>query len=109
MLSKFYAKLEELDASENSISQLDGAPETLRTLFVKGNQLGDLTSWEHLRNLQYVDVSGNGLTNLDGLKNLVHLRSLKADNNKLSSISGVFDLDGLLSLRARESAGKFGF
>ena len=101
MLNKFCGRLEILDASDNAVTQLDGAPDTVRTLYVKGNQLGDLTSWEHLRNLQYVDVSGNGLTNLDGLKKLVHLRSLKADNNRLTSISGVFDLDGLLSLRAR--------
>ena len=101
MLNKFCGRLEVLDASDNQVTQLDGAPDTVRTLYVKGNQLGDLTSWEHLPNLQYVDVSGNGLTNLDGLKTLVHLRSLKADNNRLTSISGVFDLDGLLSLRAR--------
>lgn len=101
MLNKFCGRLEVLDVSDNQVTQLDGAPDTVRTLYVKGNQLGDLTSWEHLRNLQYVDVSGNGLTNLDGLKTLAHLRSLKADNNRLTSISGVFDLDGLLSLRAR--------
>ena len=102
-LDRFCEELEELDASENQIAQLDGAPEGIRTLRVNDNLLSDLTSWQHMRNLQYVDVSNNELTNLDGLKDLVHLRNLKADDNKLRDISGIFELDGLLGLRLRNN------
>jgi protein NUD1 len=101
MLSKFCSRLEELDVSENEISQLNGAPETTRHLRITHNSLSDLTSWNHLSNLQYVDVSNNDLTSLDSFENLIHLRTLRADCNKIRSIRGVMHLDGLLSLRLR--------
>ncbi|KFY14082.1 hypothetical protein V492_02862 [Pseudogymnoascus sp. VKM F-4246] len=104
MLSKFCGQLEELDVSDNEISQLDGTPETIRNLRITHNSLSDLTSWQHLRNLQYLDVSNNDLTTLDGLKDLVHLRGVRADNNKIESVNGIFGLDGLISLRLRNNA-----
>jgi Leucine-rich repeat (LRR) protein len=103
MLSKFCSRLEELDVSENKISQLDGAPGTIRHLRITNNYLSDLTSWNHLSNLQYIDVSSNGLTSLDGFKDLIHLRALRADNNRIRSVRGVMHLDGLLSLRLRSN------
>ncbi|KFY22201.1 hypothetical protein V493_06770 [Pseudogymnoascus sp. VKM F-4281 (FW-2241)] len=104
MLSKFCGQLEELDVSDNDISQLDGTPETIRNLRITHNCLSDLTSWQHLRNLQYLDISNNDLTTLEGLKDLVHLRAVRADNNKIESVNGIFGLDGLISLRLRNNA-----
>jgi hypothetical protein len=101
MLSKFCSQLEELDVSNNSIGQLDGAPGTIRNLRIARNCLSDLSSWGHLSNLQYVDISNNGLTSLEGFKSLVHLRSLRADNNKIQCLRGITSLDGLISLRLR--------
>lgn len=103
MLSKFCGKLEDLQVSDNEIRQLDGAPDTIRHLQITHNLLSDLSSWHHLRNLQYIDVSNNELTSLDGFKDLVHLRSLRADNNKIASINGILGLDGLISLRLRDN------
>ena len=103
MLSKFCGQLEELDVSDNEISQLDGTPETIRNLRITHNSLSDLTSWQHLRNLQYLDISNNDLTTLEGLKDLVHLRAVRADNNKIESVNGIFGLDGLISLRLRNN------
>ncbi|OBT91076.1 hypothetical protein VE02_00053 [Pseudogymnoascus sp. 03VT05] len=104
MLSKFCGQLEELDVSDNEISQLDGTPETIRNLRITHNSLSDLTSWQHLKNLQYLDISNNDLTALEGLKDLIHLRAVRADNNKIESVNGIFGLDGLTSLRLRNNA-----
>ncbi|TVY73157.1 Septation initiation network scaffold protein cdc11 [Lachnellula suecica] len=84
-LDEFCGKIEELDASHNQISQLHGAPGSVRHLRMTHNCLSGLTAWNHLSNLQC----------------LVHLRGLRADNNKISSLDGIGQLDGLLSLRLR--------
>lgn len=103
MLDEFCGKLVTLDVSGNRLNHLDGIPSTIRELKVSQNMLTELTSWDHLMNLQYVDISGNEVTSLSALKNLVHLRSIKADNNQLTSLEGLDTHDGLLSLRARNN------
>ncbi|CAM1510569.1 Fc.00g009040.m01.CDS01 [Cosmosporella sp. VM-42] len=103
MLDEFCGKLVTLDASKNSLGHLNGVPSGVRQLKVSHNMLTELTSWDHLMNLQYVDISGNELKSLSALKNLVHLRSIKADNNQLTSLDGLDVHDGLLSLRARDN------
>lgn len=100
-LDEFCTEVEDLDASHNQVSQLDGVPQTVRYLRVTHNILSDLTAWGHLQNLQYVDVSNNELDSLSAFGSLIHLRSLRADNNKIRSLHGVNRLDGLLSLRLR--------
>ncbi|KAL5343534.1 hypothetical protein BJX70DRAFT_352739 [Aspergillus crustosus] len=102
-LSDFCPRLEELDVSENDISQLSGVPSTLRSLTILNNRLSNLTAWGHLGNLQYLDISGNELDNLDAVSGLIHLRELKADNNNLRNIEGVFGLNGLLTLKMRNN------
>ncbi|KAL2830541.1 hypothetical protein BDW59DRAFT_18385 [Aspergillus cavernicola] len=102
-LCEFCPRLEELDVSENEISQLSGVPSTLRNLRIQDNRLSNITAWGHLVNLQYLDISGNGLDNLDGVSPLIHLRELRADNNKLRNIDGVFGLNGLLTLKLRNN------
>ncbi|WEW56898.1 Protein nud1 [Emydomyces testavorans] len=102
-LNKYCCRLEELDASDNSIGQLSGVPTAMRSLNVSRNCLSNLTAWNHLLNLQYLDVSNNELENLDGLSGLIHLRSLKVNNNKLTCINGVYRLDGLLTLQAKNN------
>ncbi|KAK0388187.1 hypothetical protein NLU13_4432 [Sarocladium strictum] len=103
MLDEFCGKLVTLDASQNMLGHLEGVPSSVRQLKATDNMLTELTSWDHLTNLQYVDISGNEVTSLSALKNLVHLRSVKADNNKLTSLDGLDTHDGLLSLRARDN------
>jgi Leucine-rich repeat (LRR) protein len=97
-------RLEKLDASGNALSQLNGAPHTIRVLSVYNNMLTSLTAWGHLFNLQYLDISHNQIESLEGLAGLVHLRELRADGNNINSLDGIEDLDGLLtlSLRANE-------
>ncbi|OAA69854.1 septation initiation network scaffold protein cdc11 [Cordyceps fumosorosea ARSEF 2679] len=103
MLEEFCGKVVTLDASQNALGHLEGVPSSVRQLKVSQNMLTELTSWNHLVNLQYVDISGNEVKSLSALRNLVHLRSIKADNNKLTSLSGLESHQGLLSLRARDN------
>ncbi|PHH85756.1 hypothetical protein CDD83_11217 [Cordyceps sp. RAO-2017] len=104
MLDEFCGRVVTLDASGNRLGHLDGVPSTVRHLKVCHNLLTELTSWDHLMNLQYIDISGNEVKSLSALKNLVHLRSVRADDNQLTGLDGFEFHDGLLSLRARNNA-----
>jgi hypothetical protein len=97
-LEEFCYRLEELDVSNNGISQVKGVPYTLRRLHARNNTLTGLTTWTSLMNLQHLDISGNDIENLDGLSELIHLRTLKVDNNHVKSLDGVLLLDGLMEL-----------
>jgi len=103
MLDEFCGRVVKLDASQNKLNHLDGVPSSVRQLKASCNMLTELTSWDHLMHLQYVDISGNEIKSLSALKNLVHLRSIRADDNQLTSLDGLDCHDGLLSLRARNN------
>ena len=103
MLKEFCGRLEELDVSNNQLRELAGAPSTLRHFRLRYNCLSNLTAWNHLCNLQYLDISGNQLQTLEGLQSLVHLRELKADDNLIEDIEGIFDLDGLIRLSLKRN------
>lgn len=99
-LDEFCYRLEELDVSNNSISQVKGIPFTMRRLQAQKNCLTGLTSWAALMNLQHLDISNNEIDSLDGLSELVHLRTLKVDDNVIKSLDGILHLDGLMELSA---------
>lgn len=103
MLDEFCGRVEELDVSNNQIRELDGIPNTVRQLNIRQNCLSDLTGWDSLRNLQYIDISHNQITSLRGFQHLFHLRSMKADNNEIESFHGIEDLNGLTSLSLRNN------
>ncbi|KAH8601399.1 hypothetical protein B0O99DRAFT_648747 [Bisporella sp. PMI_857] len=72
-LDEFCEKLEELNVSKNQISQLNGAPRSVRHLSITHNYLSDLTAWGHLSNLHlsaFSTLTLTGITNLDGLLSL---------------------------------------
>jgi Leucine-rich repeat (LRR) protein len=98
-LSDFCGGVQCMDVSNNTLNHLDGAPSTIRMLCARSNQISNLTSWNHLANLQYLDISGNRLTNLNGIAGLVHLRELRADNNEIESLDALHQMDGLLKVR----------
>ncbi|KAI5306897.1 hypothetical protein KEM56_006547 [Ascosphaera pollenicola] len=100
-LEQLCPKLEELDLSHNQLAQTLGIPQSVRMLGLRHNLLNDLTSWGHLKNLQYLDVSNNDLESLDMFAEMVHLRSLKANNNNITRLGKVVKLDGLLALHLR--------
>jgi hypothetical protein len=99
-LDELCYRLEELDVSDNNISQVEGVPYAMRRLQAQNNSLTGLTSWATLGNLQHLDISNNEIDSLDGLAELVHLRVLKVDNNKLKSLDSILHLDGLIELHA---------
>ncbi|PKK49586.1 hypothetical protein CI102_7981 [Trichoderma harzianum] len=103
MLNEFCSKITTLDVSKNSLAHLEGVPECVRQLKVSDNMLTELTSWDHLIHLQYLDISNNEVKSLSALKRLIHLRSLRADNNLLTTLDGLDSHDGLLTLRARNN------
>ncbi|KAI0097865.1 hypothetical protein GGR51DRAFT_540005 [Nemania sp. FL0031] len=101
MLDEFCTTLVTLDASNNSVSHLDGVPQSVRNLRITHNALSELTAWRQLMNLQYVDISNNQIKSLSAFKDLVHLRSLRADNNQITSLDGIKFHDSLQVLRVR--------
>ena len=103
LLEDFCGRIEELNISDNELGQLNGAPSSVRVLIVGGNSLSNLTTWNHLQNLQYLDVSRNNIQTLQGLQSLRHLRGLRADDNRIESLDGICELDGLMKLRLRRN------
>lgn len=101
MLNRFCGCLTKVDVSHNSIRALDGVPTTVRELTISHNMLSELTAWDRLENLQYVDVSNNHVKSLSAFSGLVHLRGLVADNCGLINLNGIKYHDSLLTLRAR--------
>jgi hypothetical protein len=100
-LDELCYQLEELNVSDNGLSQVSGIPYTMRRLQAQNNCLHGLTSWATLLNLQHLDVSNNDIDSLDGLAELVHLRVLVVKNNKIKSLDSIMHLDGLMELNAR--------
>lgn len=101
MLERFCGSLVKLNVSRNTIRALDGIPSSTRELTITHNMLSELTAWDRLANLQYVNVSNNDIKSLSAFNSLVHLRGLVADNCGLANLDGVRFHDSLLTLRAR--------
>lgn len=101
MLDRFCGSLVKIDVSHNTIRALDGIPSSTRELTITHNVLSELTAWDRLGNLQYVDVSNNAIKSLSAFNGLVHLRNLVADNCGLANLDGIRFHDSLLTLRAR--------
>ncbi|KAK3721306.1 Protein nud1 [Vermiconidia calcicola] len=102
-LEDFCTHIQDMDVSNNALAHLHGAPASVRRLHARSNQLSSLSAWNHLVNLQYLDISNNQLEALDGLSCLFHLRQLRADDNNITELDGIFGLDGLLKLRLRRN------
>ncbi|KPV72496.1 uncharacterized protein RHOBADRAFT_39560 [Rhodotorula graminis WP1] len=96
-MKEFLPKLDEL-------SYLTGIPKTLRTLLVASNRLTSLTSFQHLANLERLDLIDNHLDSVHQLSSLRHLRELKLDGNQLDSLDGLGGLDSLVKLSLRGNA-----
>ncbi|KAK2607376.1 hypothetical protein N8I77_006053 [Diaporthe amygdali] len=103
MLDRFCGSLVKIDVSRNTIRALDGIPSSIRELTITHNMLSELTAWDRLGNLQYVNVSNNDIKSLSAFNGLVHLRGLVADNCGLANLDGIKFHDSLLTLRARDN------
>lgn len=103
MLDRFCGSLVKIDVSRNTIRALDGIPSSTRELTITHNVLSELTAWDRLGNLQYVNVSNNDIKSLSAFNSLVHLRDLVADNCGLANLDGIKFHDSLQTLRARDN------
>lgn len=99
-LKEFLPALDEARLNNNAIEYLSGIPSTVRTLHASFNRLTSLTSVNHLRNLQYLDISHNQLDGVSQLKCLSHLRELNCSHNGITDLSGILDMDCLIKLNA---------
>jgi len=97
-LNERLPNLEVLNVNENLICHLSGVPKRVKTLHVQSNLLDELTNFNHLKNLQYLDFSHNHVQDLSGLSSLIHLRELIAENNKITSIAELHQMDSLIRL-----------
>ncbi|WVQ85676.1 hypothetical protein IAT38_007842 [Cryptococcus sp. DSM 104549] len=102
-LKEFLPLLDKVNLNDNVISYLSGIPSTVRTLCVAGNRLSSLTSVNHLRNLQYLDISRNQLDSVAQLDCLVHLRELKADHNTITDLGKLMNMDCLIKLSVSDN------
>ncbi|GBG33139.1 Leucine-rich repeat neuronal protein 1 [Hondaea fermentalgiana] len=84
--------LEELDASENQLTSLEGlysCAQTLRTLNVRGNRLRRVSGLEIMVALQHLDLSQNQLGRLSDLRSLscnVNLTELRLADNPVAAL-----------------------
>ncbi|KAF3907683.1 hypothetical protein AA313_de0207208 [Arthrobotrys entomopaga] len=69
-LASFHPNLVEVNLEDNQLTHLTGMPVTVRDLKVAGNQISSLTAWNHLANLQFLDISRNKIDNLSGILNI---------------------------------------
>lgn len=99
-LKEFLPALDEAKVDHNAIEYLSGIPSTVRTLHASFNRLTSLTSVNHLRNLQYLDISHNQLDGVSQLKCLTHLRELDCSHNGITDLSGILEMDCLIKLNA---------
>ncbi|TFK48628.1 hypothetical protein OE88DRAFT_1663703 [Heliocybe sulcata] len=103
-LKEFLPRLDSLCLDRNQVSYLSGIPSTVRSLSAASNVLTSVTSFNHLRNLENLDISGNDVDSLRQLECLRHLRELRADGNKVASVDGLEKLDGLVKLSLEGNA-----
>ncbi|KAH8077035.1 hypothetical protein BXZ70DRAFT_709242 [Cristinia sonorae] len=97
-LKEFLPRLDTLSLNSNQLSWLSGVPGSVRTLSVASNILTGVTSFNHLVNLESLDISDNNVDSLRQLECLRHLRELRADGNRIESVEGLHKMDGLVKL-----------
>ncbi|KAI8358871.1 hypothetical protein B0O80DRAFT_382559, partial [Mortierella sp. GBAus27b] len=97
-LDEMVPNLEVLILNENEVCHLNGIPKTIKTLQVRFNSLDEVTNFNHLKNLQYLDFSNNQVKDLSGLSSLLHLRELIAPHNRINSVSELQQMDSLIRL-----------
>ena len=70
----------------------------LTKLYLRSNQIEDITSLKELTNLSVLDLSSNQITDITPLKNLDKLIKLSLYDNKISNISPLKELINLTKL-----------
>ncbi|KAF8489402.1 hypothetical protein JB92DRAFT_3013454 [Gautieria morchelliformis] len=102
-LKELLPRLDALSLDGNALLWLTGVPKMMRTLSVACNRLTAMTSFNHLMNLEKLDISNNQIESLQQLSCLKRLRELNADGNAITSLDGLGELDGLTKVSLRNN------
>lgn len=79
-------------SNDNKVSYLTGMPDTLRTLYVARNRLGSLSSFDHLRGLEVLDLTGNLLESVSREYRTARPRFLADDRFGLLDKASAIDI-----------------
>ncbi|KAI9247474.1 hypothetical protein BDA99DRAFT_255506 [Phascolomyces articulosus] len=93
-----------LNVSNNAISDMPRLPPSLQTLKAKSNRITNITAFEHLHNLHYLDICNNAISSFEGITSLYHLRTLHAEYNKVASCRPFKRMKGLIHLNLRNNS-----
>ncbi|KAI7869497.1 hypothetical protein BDF14DRAFT_1781971 [Spinellus fusiger] len=102
-LADLFPCLEELDISNNAITEISRLPDTLQVFKVKKNRLTDIQGFSSLPNIQYIDLCDNAIDTFEGFGPCLHLRILHAENNKLYSCKPFRMINSLTTLNLRSN------
>lgn len=101
-LSTFFPSLVSLDVSNNTLTTLNDLPDTLQVLKANTNRLtSHHLSFNHLPNLQILQLDDNRLEDLDSLSPLIHLRHLSVARNFLTCLHGIRNSSALTSINCQ--------
>ncbi|TFY57019.1 hypothetical protein EVJ58_g7285 [Rhodofomes roseus] len=98
----YWEDLTSIDLSAHNIDSVARLKEFLPRLDSL-TLLTGLTSFNHLLNIEYLDLSRNQIDTLRQLACLRHLRELRADGNRIDSVDGLQKMDGLVKLSLQEN------
>ncbi|EKZ4336175.1 leucine-rich repeat domain-containing protein, partial [Listeria monocytogenes] len=70
----------------------------LTYLYLKNNQISDISPLANLTNLRTLDLENNQISDISPLANLTNLRTLGLENNQISDISPLSNLTNLVYL-----------
>jgi Leucine-rich repeat (LRR) protein len=73
-------------------------PENIEVLYLKDNQITDLTPLAGLKDLNTLDLTGNQISDISSLARLLRLKNLLLGNNQISDIAPVSALSNLANL-----------
>lgn len=99
------SNLEELDASNNVLTDIDGltALTGMLRLNVAFNQIASITALTNLTKLQYLRFEGNKVSDLGPLSGLTQLQELVLNSNAVSDVTALAKLTNLTYLNLNAS------
>lgn len=111
-LSEHLPNVQEVWLDHNQVSFAMGIPSSVRVLTASHNvyvqfanlSMSELTSFEHLKRLQVLDISHNEFTSVMPLVHLPELRELRADHNQMTDLRGLEQCTSLRRLSVSHNA-----
>ncbi|KAJ3227770.1 hypothetical protein HK099_000443 [Clydaea vesicula] len=89
-LNENLPNLRKLNLDYNKLTFLKGIPSSVLILSLVGNKLSNLTSFNMVQNLHFLDVSKNEISNISAFSCLNHVRELHLAYNLIVDLSPIF-------------------